>query len=60
MSILSDMLSTLRTVMRIEDRVAALTSETRSQQAKLENLTERMIRVETILEVALAARKQLR
>ena len=44
----------LTTIIKIDDKVTTLAARNMEQQAKIENLTERMIRVETLLEVAMA------
>jgi hypothetical protein len=40
----------------MEDKVTQQTAAMKSQQAKIENLTERVIRLETMLEIALSVR----
>ena len=44
----------LTTIIKIDDKVTTLAARNKEQQAKIENLTERMIRVETLLQVAMA------
>jgi hypothetical protein len=44
----------LTTIIKIDDKVTTLAARNMEQQAKIENLTERMIRVETLLEIAMA------
>ncbi len=46
----------LVSVIKLEDKVAHQTAAMKSQQAKIENLTERVIRLETMLEIALSVR----
>ncbi len=43
-------------VIKLEDKVTQQTAAMKSQQAKIENLTERVIRLETMLEIALSVR----
>jgi hypothetical protein len=45
----------LTTVIKMNDKVERLAELTKAQQAKLEDLTARVIRLETALEIALAA-----
>ena len=46
----------LATVIRMNDKVERMAATMKAQQAKIENLTERVIRLETALEIALARR----
>ncbi len=46
----------LTTVLRMNDRVVALTETVKAQQLRIENLSERVIRLETALEIAMATR----
>jgi len=43
-------------VIRMDDKVEQLAATVKAQQTKIENLTERVIRLETALEIALAAK----
>jgi hypothetical protein len=43
-------------VIRMDDKVERLASTVKEQQTKIESLTERVIRLETALEIALAAK----
>ncbi len=43
-------------VIRMDDKVERLAGAVKDQQARIEKLTERVIRLETALEIALAAR----
>ncbi|OTP67571.1 hypothetical protein [Caballeronia sordidicola] len=43
----------LTTVIKISDNMVSLNSSVKAQQAKVEGLTERMIRLETTLELLL-------
>jgi hypothetical protein len=45
----------LTTVIKMNDKVERLADLTKAQQAKIEDLTARVIRLETALEIALAA-----
>lgn len=46
----------LSTVIRMNDRIVAMAEQMKSQQRRIEDLTERVVRLETALEIALAAR----
>ena len=46
----------LTTVIKMNDKVVGLAEQARNQQAKIEDLTARVIRLETALEIALAAK----
>ena len=46
----------LVSVIKLEDKVSQQSAAMKSQQAKIENLTERVIRLETMLEIALSVR----
>ncbi|MDR6586600.1 hypothetical protein HBH1_03837 [Herbaspirillum sp. BH-1] len=43
----------LTAIIKLEDKVTRQSEAIRQQQAKIENLTERMIRLETLLEVVI-------
>jgi hypothetical protein len=45
----------LSTVIRMNDKVEALARNMTAMNAKIENLTERLIRLETALEIGLSA-----
>ncbi|MCO4859364.1 hypothetical protein MKD49_22940 [Herbaspirillum sp. WGmk3] len=47
--------SALATVIKLEDKVILQSEALRQQQIRIENLTERMIKLETLLEVVLHA-----
>jgi hypothetical protein len=47
--------SALATVIKLEDKVTRQSEALRQQQMRIENLTERMIKLETLLEVVLHA-----
>jgi len=44
----------LSTVIRMNDRIAGMSAQMQAQQQKIEDLTGRVIRLETALEIALA------
>ncbi len=48
----------LTTVLRMNDKVERMSATLKTQQDKIENLTERVIRLETALELGLAARRE--
>lgn len=43
--------SALATIIKLEDKVSRQSEALRQQQARIENLTERVIRLETLLEL---------
>ena len=43
----------LTTVIKMNDKIASLAGTVKEQQAKIESLTERVIRLETTLEIAM-------
>lgn len=47
----------LTTVLRMNDKVERMSQALKMQQNKIENLTERLIRLETALELGLDARR---
>jgi hypothetical protein len=47
----------LTTVLRMNDKVERMSAALKVQQDKIENLTERVIRLETALELGLATRR---
>ena len=55
MGITDKMWDAITAVIRMNDNVARLARTVKAQQVKIENLTERVIRLETALEMALAA-----
>ena len=57
MSITERVWDALSTVLRMNDKVERMTVTLKSQQDKIENLTERIIRLETALELGLAVRR---
>ncbi|WP_308389048.1 hypothetical protein [Acidithiobacillus sp. AMEEHan] len=54
MAIADKMWDALSTVIKMNDRVESLAGTVKKQQEKIENLTERVIRLETALAIALS------
>lgn len=54
MSITEKMWDAITTVIRMNDKVERLAGVVKAQQEKLENLTSRVVRLETALEIAFA------
>ena len=50
----------LTTVIKMNDKIERLAEAAKAQQAKIEDLTARVIRLETALELALAAQRRRR
>jgi cell division protein FtsB len=50
----------LATVIKMNDRIVSLSKTIENQQAKIENLTERVIRLETTIELLMRATEQKR
>ena len=61
MGITDKMWDAIIRVIRMDDKVEQLAGTVKDQQSRIEGLTERVIRLETALEIALASRgtKQL-
>jgi hypothetical protein len=57
MGVTDKMWDALTTVIKMNDKVERLAGTVVAQQIKIEGLTERVIRLETALEIALAARQ---
>jgi hypothetical protein len=57
MGVTDKMWDALTTVIKMNDKVERLAGTVVAQQIKIENLTERVIRLETTLEIALATRQ---
>lgn len=57
MAITEKMWEAITRVIKMDDKVERLASTVKSQQTKIENLTERVIRLETALEIAMKARQ---
>ncbi len=56
MGVTDKMWDAIATVIRMNDKVERLAEAVKAQQTRIENLTERVIRLETALEIAMAAR----
>jgi hypothetical protein len=56
MSVAEKMWDALTTVIKMNDKVERMAASMKAQQGKIESLTERVIRLETALEIALAQR----
>ena len=56
MGITEKMWDAITTVIKMNDKVERLAGTVKTQQDKIENLTERVIRLETSLEITLASR----
>lgn len=50
----------LTTVIKMNDRIVSQSEQMKATQAKIEDLTARVIRLETALEIALAAQSRKR
>jgi len=50
----------LATVIKMNDKIITLSKTIENQQAKIENLTERLIRLETTIELLMRATEQKR
>jgi hypothetical protein len=57
MSVTEKMWEAITRVIRMDDKVERLASTVKEQQSRIENLTERVIRLETALEIALSVRQ---
>ena len=55
MGITEKMWDAITTVIRMNDKVERIAGAIKEQQTRIENLTERVIRLETALEIALAS-----
>ena len=56
MGVTEKMWDALTTVIKMNDKVERLAGAVKSQQDKIEHLTERIIRLETALEIALSGK----
>lgn len=56
MGVTEKMWDALTTVIKMNDKVERLAGTVKTQQDKIENLTERVIRLETALEIAMAVK----
>ena len=54
MGVTERMWGALMSMIKLEDKVTRQSEALKAQQAKIENLTERIIRLETALEIGLA------
>jgi phosphoribosylaminoimidazole-succinocarboxamide synthase len=54
MGVTDKMWDAITKVIRMDDQVERLSATVKAQQAKIENITERVIRLETALEIAFA------
>jgi hypothetical protein len=54
MSVAEKMWDAVTTVIKMNDKVERVAAAMKAQQDKIENLTERVIRLETALEIALS------
>lgn len=59
MSISERMWEAIANVIRMNDKVERLSETVKAQQLRIENLVERVIRLETALEIALASKGAL-
>ena len=60
MGVTEKMWDAVARVIRMDDKVERLAGTVKEQQTRIENLTERVIRLETALEIALAGRGDTR
>lgn len=56
MAISDKLWDALTTVIKMNDKIVGLSNQIQSQQQRIEDLTGRVIRLETALEIALTAR----
>lgn len=56
MAISDKLWDALSTVIKMNDKIVGLSNQIQSQQQRIEDLTGRVIRLETALEIALTAR----
>ena len=56
MGLTEKMWDAITTVIRMNDKVERMANVIKDQQGRIENLTERVIRLETALEIALATK----
>ncbi|MBI3146852.1 MAG: hypothetical protein HYZ18_16665 [Pseudogulbenkiania sp.] len=57
MGVADKMWDAITTVIKMNDKVERMASAMKTQQEKIENLTERLIRLETMLEIALVQQR---
>ena len=60
MGVVDRVFSALASMIKLEDKVTRQGEAMRGQQAKIENLTERVIRLETTIEMLMRANEQKR
>ena len=58
MSMMDKLWDAFSTVIKMNDKVVSFATTTVAQQAKIEDLTARVIRLETALEIALSTRRE--
>lgn len=54
------LLDALTTVIKMNDKIVSLSAQVQAQQQKIEDLSARVVRLETALEIALASRSSRR
>ncbi len=59
MGVTEKMWDAVARVIRMDDKVERLAGTVKEQQLRIENLTERVIRLETALEIALSGRRRI-
>jgi hypothetical protein len=57
MGVTEKMWEAITRVIKMDDKVEQLAATVKTQQSKIENLTERVIRLETALEIAMRANR---
>lgn len=60
MGIGDKLLDALTTVIKMNDKIVSLSAQVQAQQQKIEDLSARVVRLETALEIALASRSSRR
>lgn len=60
MSVGDKLLDALTTVIKMNDKIVSLSAQVQAQQQKIEDLSARVVRLETALEIALASRSSRR
>jgi cell division protein FtsB len=60
MAITGKIWDALTTVIKMNDKIVAMAEQMKAQQQKIENLTQRVIRLETALELLIAERGRKR
>lgn len=60
MSLAEKVWEAFTTVIQMRDKIATLTEAIKSQQAKIESLTERTVKLETTLDLLMKASRQSR